>query len=133
MCHEGKLEFVRKDINVGSEELDVKYWTLIYDEHLKTFGLNENHAKYMELLNKKAIYECEFIISDNRKVLNKIRQIEARIQALLSNNGESVSIGRLLMMLSKFQGYPVNKYTITVSEYFDLIENFKQSQQQPVE
>lgn len=128
MCHEGKFEFVRRT-SFGNEKLDAKYWVMIYDEHIKRFGLNENYAKYMDLCNKKALLQINYIETGIRMKLNKINALEARIQHMLQNNGESMSVGRLLQILSKFQGYPINKYTITVSEYFNLIENFKQSQQ----
>ena len=128
MCHDGKLEYVRKDIIKGNEALDAKFWTLIYDEHIKRFGLNENYAKYIDLCKKKALMQIDYIETGVRMKLNKINALDVKIQSMLQNNGESMTIGRLLQILSKYQGYPINKYNITVSEYFDLIENFKQSQ-----
>jgi len=73
----------------------------------------------------KAIKECEYLETGNRKLLNDINILEAKIRELMNTGKNEISSGELLQVLSKFQGYRIDVKTITVGEYFDLINIYK--------
>jgi len=123
-CHDGKLKYTRKN-RIGSEKEDLESWTKIYDEYLSRFGINEEFQNFMQKQIDKAIKECEYLETGNRKLLNDINILEAKIRELMNTGKNEISSGELLQVLSKFQGYRIDVKTITVGEYFDLINIYK--------
>ena len=119
-CHNGDLTKVRKG-EKGNEHFDIEYWSIIQDDYILKFGLGEHLTEIMELQKKKAIAELDFIITENRKILNKIDQLEAKLKVKLVSNGENIEVDDILIYMSKYYGYPINKKNITVSEYFRMI------------
>ena len=119
-CHNGDLTKVRKGTK-GNEHFDIEFWQIIQDDYILKFGLGDYLTEIMELQKDKAIAELDFIITENRKILNKIDQLESKIKTKLISNGESVEVEDILIYMSKYYGYPINKKNITVSEYFRMI------------
>ena len=119
-CHNGDLTKLRKGVK-GNEHFDIKFWKIVQDDYILKFGLGDHLTEIMKLQKDKAIAELDFIITDNRKILNKIDQLEARLKVKLISNGESVDVEDILIYMSKYYGYPINKKNITVSEYFRMI------------
>jgi hypothetical protein len=119
-CHEGNIDFCRKG-NRGSVSKDLHYWTLLVDEHIKRFGLQESYKDFIQLKLDLANAQMDYVANQTRSTLNIVRRIEKKIQNILVNNGENLDVYDVLIYLSKFLGYKIDKYTLTVSEYFKMI------------
>ena len=118
-CINGELKFVRTAEN-GNDEEDLKAWEKIYDSYLKEYGLGKLYLKLLKTMQKKAIYECEYILTNERFKLTQIEMVEQNLTAMLNNNGSGVTIEQSLIHISKWLGQWINPKNITAKEYFDL-------------
>lgn len=124
-CQDGNIQYCRKNIKKGSKEEDERQWIKLQDEYLKVFGLQEDYSKFLKLQIDKAKAELDYIISNDRFKLNKISQIEAKIQLLTSSSETGLSVQKVLNSLSKMQGYKMTIFNTTVNEYFELIDTLQ--------
>ena len=118
-CINGDLKFVRTAEN-GSDEGDLIVWEKIYDGYLKEYGLGKLYLKLLKTMQKKAIYECDFVLTGDRFKLTQIEMVEQNLTAMLNNNGSGVTIEQSLIHISKWLGQWINAKNITTKEYFDL-------------
>lgn len=123
-CNDGDLRFVRKDIKNGTDEMDLEHWLKIYDEYINEFGLNKMYLKVLKAMQKRALLECDFIITRNRFKLTEIEMEVSRIEQMLANAGSGMTIEQTLIYLSKWMGTWINTKTITTREYFNLIKEY---------
>ena len=123
-CINGELKFVRIDKN-GSKEGDLIAWELIYDSYLKEYGLGKLYLKLLKTMQKKALYECEFVLTNDRFKLTQIEMVEQNLTQMLNNNGSGITIEQSLIHLSKWLGQWINPKNITTKEYFDLQKEFE--------
>lgn len=125
-CTGGDLRYTRKNIDPESKETeeDAQAWAAIYDDYLKRFGLGKMYLKLLETMRKKALLELDFIITGQRFKLTEIKIEEERLKTMLNNNRQGVTIEQSLIHLSKWLGYHLSPKKITVSEYFNLLEEY---------
>jgi hypothetical protein len=69
----------------------------------------------------KALAELEYIETGKRIILNKVRLYDEKLKNMLTNKGENVDIDVVLVYLSKYLGYKIDKFTIKVREYFTML------------
>ena len=118
------MRFVRRDIKSGTDEMDLEHWLKIYDEYINEFGLNKMYLKLLKAMQKRALLECDFIITRNRFKLTEIEMEVSRIEQMLANAGSGMTIEQTLIHLSKWMGTWINTKTITTREYFNLIKEY---------
>ena len=56
LTDENNYIYVRKNIKKGSKYLDDKFYLVIFDDYLKTFGLNKMYIKLLEAMKKKGAF-----------------------------------------------------------------------------
>jgi len=78
----------------------------------------------LKVMTKKALLEYEFIMTRERFKLTEIEIQEAKLNAMLKNGGNSMTIEQSLIYLSKWLGYHLNKKVITAGEYFNLMVEY---------
>lgn len=122
-CNEGKIEFTRIS-DEGNPEMDVITWENIYNDYLKEFGLSETYKRMLNAMRKKAILELDFVLTGNRFKLTEIEIEETRLNAMLQNAGNGMTIEESLIYISKWLGTWLNVKNITVREYFNLLEQY---------
>jgi hypothetical protein len=122
-CNEGKIEFTRIS-DEGKPEMDVVTWENIYNDYLKEFGLNETYKRMLNAMRKKAILELDFVLTGNRFKLTEIEIEETRLNSMLQNAGNGMTIEESLIYISKWLGTWLNAKNITVREYFNLLEQY---------
>lgn len=123
-CNDGDLRFVRKKIDVGSDEMDFEYWSKIYDAYIDEFGLNKMYLKLLNAMKKRALMECDYVITGNRFKLTEIEMEVSRIEQILANANSGMTIEQTLIHLSKWMNTWINTKTITTREYFNLIKEY---------
>lgn len=126
-CLSGDYVFTRKNLDVGTEEMDALAWINIYDDYIKQIGLGKNYEYIMEMRKDLAILQCDFIITNNRFLLNKINVLTETIDEALKNTekgGEDMTT--TLLRLSKWAGFKLNEKTTTVLELHKMIDLVKQ-------
>lgn len=130
-CSDGNYEYARINQEHGTKAEDKKAWDELYNSFIQLIGLDENFLRYIELLKSRALKQLEFVegVKDgkrDRKLMNGIREISARIQAY----EKTLSFGgtdryELLQHLGKMQGYRIDPLTTKTIEYFKLIDKLK--------
>ena len=123
-CLNGELNFVRKDETTEFGEFESNLWIEIYDEYLKRYGLNDIHLKQLNLLKKKALLQCEFVITKDNFKLTLIEIEENKLQQIINNAGNGMSIADTLLHIGKWIGERIKIKEITTTEYFDLLDQF---------
>lgn len=118
----GDYSYTRKNLNKGNKRKDLKAYELINDNYIERFGLSKSYLKLLNILRKKALLELDFVISGNRAKLTQIEIEEANLKNSFQNKGKNISIETTLIYVSKFLNTWVNIETITVLEYFSLVE-----------
>lgn len=133
VCLSGDLTHTRKDLDVGSEEMDALAWMVIYDDYIKQIGLGKNYEYILELQKDLAILQLDFVIENDRFLLNNINNLKADIDAAIENSkkgGEDMTT--TLIKLGKWAGFKLNERETSVLEIhrmFDLIK--KESENKP--
>lgn len=117
--------YTRKDLKKGTDELDARAYEIIYDDYIKTFGLNKLHKKLLEQMKKKALAELDFVITGDRFKLTLIELEVKKLEAMLNNNNNDTSIEASLVHISKWVGAWINAKNITVKEYFNLVNEIQ--------
>jgi hypothetical protein len=125
-CNDGEFHFIRKDAKK-------KRWRRIshrakferlYDQYLNRFGLEKKFEKYLELMRKRAILQCDRVITGDRFLDNRIEILDAKIEELNMNFGDGQSMEASLIHLSKWLGYKIDIKTTTVVEYFEIVREY---------
>jgi hypothetical protein len=122
-CSEGKLEYVRKT-NKGNEQLDTEMWEMVYDSYIKEYGLGEQYKKMLEAMKQKALCEADYVITGNRFKLTEAEIAASKLQTIVSNAGNGMTIEESLVHLSKWMGQWLNPKNITTKEYFNLLKEY---------
>lgn len=120
-CNKGNIIYVRENIKKGNEKDDSKFWELLNDEYIKRFGLSDQFIQIIELQKQKALVELDYITTGKRIILNDIKRLEAKLVNMLTNKGNDIEIDVVLVYLSKYLGYKIDKFTTSVSEYFTML------------
>jgi len=122
-CQNGQIHFTRKG-NEGSLELDLENWQRIYDSYIYEFGLSDIQKKLFDSMKKRAMLELDFVITGDRFKLTEIEIQIAKMDSMLANRGQGITIEQMLIYLSKWLGQWINSRNITVKEYFNLMDQY---------
>jgi hypothetical protein len=122
-CNEGKIEFTRIS-DEGNPEMDVVTWEMIYNDYLKEFGLSETYKRMLNAMKKKALLELDYVLTGDRFKLTEVEIEQTRLNSMLQNAGNGMTIEESLIYISKWLGTWLNAKNITVREYFNLLEQY---------
>lgn len=124
-CNGGDQRFVRKNLNHGDMKKDREVWERIFDSYLKEFGLNKKYQMMLKAIQKRALLELDFVLTRDRFKLTQIEMEIARMNSMVTNNNQGMTIERTLIHLSKWIGQWINTKSITTREYFNLLNEFE--------
>jgi hypothetical protein len=122
-CNEGKIEFTRIS-DEGNPQMDVITWETIYNDYLKEFGLSETYKRMLNAMKKKALLELDYVLTGDRFKLTEVEIEQTRLNSMLQNAGNGMTIEESLIYISKWLGTWLNAKNITVREYFNLLEQY---------
>lgn len=108
----------------GDEASDTEAWTNIYDTYIKEFGLGDMYMKMLEAMKKKALLELDYVITSDRFKLTEIEMQESKLNTMMSNGGNGMTIEQSLIYISKWIGQWINPKQITAREYFNLLKEY---------
>lgn len=121
----GNLHFIKKndDCEFTEEELS-EAWDILFDDYLEKRGLGKAYKKLLEVMKKKTILQCEYIISGDLFKLTEIEIEEEKLKQLISKDGTDMSVEKSLVFLSKWIGYRLDWKIITLTEYYIILEEY---------
>lgn len=123
-CQEGDLTALRVDPGIGSEEQDFVAWELVNQNYIETFGVSRKHVRYLQLQKELLIVRLEMLISGDKFLLNRIDDIEREMTSVFISDQPNQNITTTFIHLSKFMGYRITAETISVLEFFTMVEEY---------
>ena len=126
---DGDHRYVRKEIAVGSPNLDHMHFDRIYDEYIRDFGLSELHKKMLHAIKKRTLLELDYVVSRNPFLITEIEIQIARLEGMMKNNGSGMTIEQTVIHISKWMNTWINIKTISVRDYFNLMNEMKRTNQ----
>ena len=127
-CHKDLLEYTRQNIDDGTKNEDVQAWKNIRQSYLDEFGLTPDFEHLLNLTEELALLQCDYVINDDRFLLNKIRRVEAEILAIIGRTPEN-DTDSILIHLSKWMGQMLNDKIITVKMFHKMLKEYGKADQ----
>lgn len=121
---EYKYLFKRKVEIVNTKELE-DLWGNIYDEYIKEFGLGRDYLEIKSSKERIAKLKADYIIKEDRLLLNHINVEENALKSLYGSNLNSGSFRDSLVHLEKMQGIKIKTKEITVADYYNYLRSIK--------
>ena len=81
----------------------------------------------LKALKKKAEFELNYVIKNDRFALTKLELEIEKINMLINNRGTGITIEQSLVHLSKWIGNWIDSKKITAREYFNLQKEFERA------
>jgi hypothetical protein len=131
MIHKtGNLAYIKKLKSYRKVEIDdslvlEQIWLSIYDEYLEEFGLSKEYKDILERKKDIARMKNEFILTDNRSLLNFIKIEELELEATFDKS-EGMSFESVVNGIEKLQRIPIKIKEITVYEYNNYLRTLKE-------
>lgn len=122
-CLNGETKYV--NLELKEEKGNDEAFTKLYDEFLKQRGVNKEYKKYLEILKKKALLQCEYLITKDNFKLTQIEIEDAKIVSLQKTSEEGMSIEKTLIYLGKWLGYRLDWKVISVAEFYSIMEEYE--------
>ena len=119
------MKYILKEGECEDESKLINAFELLYSDYLKRIGIGEKYKILVETEKRLILTRCEFVETKNRKLLNKIDQLEAKIDNMKKSNGETTKPEIIIMYLSKFLGFKIDIKKDTTLEYFYWINEYK--------
>lgn len=96
-------------------------WANIYDEYLHIFGLSNDFKEVLELKKSIAIQKADYIIKEDRVLLNYIAVDEERLKSLYEKTKGGADFRESLIHIEKMQSIKINTKKITVADYYNYL------------
>ena len=122
-CLEGDVKYV--NLQTKDDSSNQEAFNKLYDEFLQKRGVNKEYKKYLDILKKKAMLQCEFLITKDDFKLTQIEIEDAKIVSLQKTSEEGLSIDKTLIYLGKWLGYRLDWKIISVSEFYSILEEYE--------
>jgi hypothetical protein len=122
-CLEGDVKYV--NLETKEDSCNQEAFTKLYDSFLQKRGVNKEYKKYLDILKKKAMLQCEFLITKDNFKLTQIEIEDAKIVSLQKTSEEGLSIDKTLIYLGKWLGYRLDWKIISVSEFYSILEEYE--------
>jgi hypothetical protein len=123
-CQEGDLTALRVDPAIGTEEQDFVAWEMVNQNYVETFGVSRKHVRYLQLQKELLLVRMEYLISEDKFLLNRIDDIEREMSTVFVSDQPNANITTTFIHLSKFMGYRITAETISVLEFFTMVEEY---------
>lgn len=121
----GELNYLHKNIEEFSSEEELQNaYEILFDDYLTKRGLSKSYKKLLDLMKKKTLLECEYIITGERFKLTEIELVEQMLRREIGKDTIDISIEKSLVFLSKWIGYRLDWKVITLSEYYIIMEEY---------
>ena len=125
-----RLFYSQIQINkLASDENDIQAFELIYDTCLKEFGIGEDQEVVFDLEMRIAELHCEFSISGDMFIQNKIKVLENELNEFLNRPNEA-DTDTAITYLSKWMGKIINQKEISYKEFRYLLRDFQRETQE---
>ena len=125
----GNLAYIKKlnsyrNINEDNSLVLEQVWLTIYDEYLTEFGLSKEYKEILERKKQIARMKNEFIMTDNRALLNFIKIEELELEATFDKS-ETMGFESVVVAIEKVKKFKIDIKKITVFDFNNYIRTLK--------
>lgn len=123
--NEGHLNYLQHNLDEGSDDEELnRAWDILFDNYLDERGLSKTYHKMLLIMKKKALHQCDYIITKDQFKLTEISIEEEKLRQLMQKDNVDISVQKTLIMLSKWIGYRLDWKVISLKEYYIIIEEY---------
>jgi len=122
-CTNGDFKYIQREPKYMLAE-DFKYYEMLFNKYLDRYGLGDDFDKYLRLCEKYTKLYLKYRKTQDDFLKNQIRIVQGEIDQVDPSKINGMSIDESLIHLSKHMGYRVDKRTITVVEYKEMIKTY---------
>lgn len=121
--NDGELKYIRRP---GSKDQgrDEEMWMNLYNQHIEINGLSDLFMRLMKVKKEKALLEVDFVLTRDRFKLTEISIQETKLEGMMANAGEGLTIEQSLIHLSRWLGYKINSKEMSAKEYFEILREY---------
>lgn len=121
---EGNIQFTRLNSNNGTDEEDIEAYIRINDSYIEEFGIDKTQLEIIELQRRIAILQCDYVIEEDRFILNEINRLEKEINEMLTNKNGGDRDG-LVIHLEKWLGFKIDEKQITANKFYKVVREYE--------
>ncbi len=121
-CLNGEYKYIRIDLKESGD--NEKQFSELYNAYLKVRGFNKDYVKYISILRKKAMLQCDYLITKDAFKLTQIEIEETKLENMQKMQAEPVSVEKTLIYLSKWLGYRLDWKQVSANEYYLILEEY---------
>lgn len=134
-CQAGKLNFARKKMSVGNEDMDSESWDAIYDSYIKVFGLGKELQTYLRKVDQVTRMLLEYAETGDRFLMNEINLIQSEIDQLNVEKKGGSSLDVAVVNMSKWMGGGfIEERKVTVSQFYtaynEMLKDYERKNKQ---
>lgn len=130
-CNNGDLRFTRVRMEKGTRKNDLAAWETLYNDFLKRVGPSDEFAELLEMLIERANLQRDYLATivngaRVRRKLNAINELTSKIRNFhtTGKSEKTMTVSKILNLISKKQGYQVRIKDLTVLAYFELLKEY---------
>lgn len=120
IIQESDLTFLYKKEGTYTDRL-VPIWDEIQQQHLDEFGYSDDMKSRERIMLKIIRLNVKFIETRQRVLLNLIKVQLKKLE--LKDLAGNIKFGKLLTIVSKAMGFPINPKTYTVYEWYHTLNS----------
>ena len=121
---EGNIEFTRLNSTKGTDEEDEEAYIRINDSYIDEFGIDKTQLEIIELQRRIAMLQCDYVIEEDRFILNEINRLEKEIMEMLTNKNGGDRDG-LVIHLEKWLGFKIDEKKITANKFYKIVREYE--------
>ena len=120
----GNQIYLHKEADYSKEDYTlVSLWNRLQDEYLNEFGITQEFQDVLKLKKKRINAKTNFLITEDRFILNEIEEIEIDIKETMSSK-ITVNKDETVIMLETKLNRELNPKKISVKKYYNYINYF---------
>ena len=124
ITEKGQIEHTRKNVDVGTLELDIKHDDKIQDSYLKEFGLSDDFKRILELKADIADAQCDLVIKDDRFIQNRINRLTRELKELQEDK-VGADMDEIIHYLETWRKIEINEDTMSTRKFFKLVKTYQ--------
>ena len=109
----------------GTDAEDITAWESVYNSYIVEIGLGKEYEHLLELQTELADAQLDYIIVNNRMILNKILRLDTEVKDILKSGSQGSDMTTTLLIIGKWLGHRVNQKETTVLELYKMLDLIK--------
>ena len=115
-----------------SKDVLEKTWEIIFDEYIKTFGLNDSFKSYFDQTKKILDLKVKIALSESenakKKLLFKLKAIIHKYESLNPTQKDSENYMTTVVAIERMLNRSINEHEMTVNKFYTYLKQIENEQ-----